>query len=172
MIRTATYSDLLKDVRWQKQRLEVFQRDGWACRRCGCSAGSMHVHHAFYDTRDPWDYPDGSLTTLCSECHDLIEMLKKCLKDRNAVLPQRDVDLKDWEEGARRILGLDTPKADDTAAMISTALQVPLLPPRGRFGQGMIEQLYALQGAGRWDEAGELFMERARELCGHNQPTE
>jgi hypothetical protein len=74
------YADKLKDVRWQKRRLEILQRDEFMCKSCFANEESaaemedtltLHVHHMYYEgNRDPWDYPNESLVTLCSECHD------------------------------------------------------------------------------------------------------
>lgn len=65
-----TYSEKLKDPRWQKKRLEVMERDGWACRDCGSNQETLNVHHCYYlSNTEPWDYPDNSLRTLCDSCH-------------------------------------------------------------------------------------------------------
>ncbi len=65
------YSDKLKDPRWQKKRLEILQRDNWACQRCFDPDSTLIVHHRYYlrDT-EPWDYYDDALVTLCQACHD------------------------------------------------------------------------------------------------------
>jgi hypothetical protein len=65
-----TYSEKLKDPRWQKMRLEIFERDNWRCVECKDHETSLHVHHAYY-TRglNPWEYPRESLSTLCEDCH-------------------------------------------------------------------------------------------------------
>lgn len=64
------YSTKLKDPRWQKKRLEILQRDNWSCQRCGDNKSTLHVHHRRYiPDRDPWDYPDDILVTLCEDCH-------------------------------------------------------------------------------------------------------
>jgi hypothetical protein len=67
-----TYQEKLRDPRWQKKRLQILERDGWACRLCGDKEKTLHVHHVHYDSRadGPWDYPDTSLVTLCCECHE------------------------------------------------------------------------------------------------------
>jgi hypothetical protein len=66
----SSYSEKLKDPRWQKKRLEVLKRDEWACRGCGDNDTTLHVHHIFYIPRsEPWDIPDGLLITLCESCH-------------------------------------------------------------------------------------------------------
>lgn len=64
------YSEKLKDPRWQKKRLEIFERDGWKCRACGEKDKSLHVHHIFYlPKKEPWDIPNGFLITFCEDCH-------------------------------------------------------------------------------------------------------
>ena len=65
-----TYSEKLKDPRWQKMRLKVLERDNFTCLCCGDSSKQLHVHHAFYiSKRDPWEYNHNSLLTLCLDCH-------------------------------------------------------------------------------------------------------
>lgn len=65
-----TYKEKLLDVRWQKKRLEVLNRDKWTCQECHATSGTMHVHHLDYESNtEPWDYPDYYLQTLCSGCH-------------------------------------------------------------------------------------------------------
>lgn len=64
------YSDLLKDPRWQKLRLKIFDRDGWKCRVCECEAKTLHVHHKKYVWgANPWDSPPEDLITVCENCH-------------------------------------------------------------------------------------------------------
>lgn len=66
------YSDKLKDPRWQRKRLEILNRDGFKCLACGAKNKQLHVHHCYYVSgRDPWEYGQRALKTLCSECHDL-----------------------------------------------------------------------------------------------------
>jgi len=63
-------SEKLKDPRWQKLRLEVFDRDEWACQGCGDSENTLNVHHTYYEAlKEPWEYPLRSFVTLCEECH-------------------------------------------------------------------------------------------------------
>jgi hypothetical protein len=67
-----SYSDLLRDRRWQKKRLKIMERDGWRCVRCHDTDNEsmLQVHHKEYIRgRDPWDYADDMLETLCSNCH-------------------------------------------------------------------------------------------------------
>lgn len=66
----SAYAAKLRDPRWQRRRLEVLNRDDWTCRKCFGSEDTLHVHHRRYITgREPWDYPDELLVTLCEMCH-------------------------------------------------------------------------------------------------------
>lgn len=65
------YSEKLRDPRWQRKRLEVLQRDEWHCQICFDGESTLHVHHRYYERgKDPWDYPDRALVTLCESCHE------------------------------------------------------------------------------------------------------
>ncbi len=65
-----TYSDKLRDPRWQRKRLEIFQRDNWTCLSCHGKDAELNVHHVVYRKIDPWAYPDYLYQTLCSDCHE------------------------------------------------------------------------------------------------------
>lgn len=76
------YMVKLRDPRWQKCRLEVFERDVWQCT--WCKAGeldrrNLQVHHGFYsrEFENPWEYPRDSLFTLCEKCHKQAEVIKQ-----------------------------------------------------------------------------------------------
>jgi hypothetical protein len=66
-----TYAEKLLDPRWQKLRLQVFERDDWKCRACGNTSKTLNAHHPVYHPHSdgPWDYEIDSIITLCSECH-------------------------------------------------------------------------------------------------------
>lgn len=70
-----TYSQKLKDPRWQKRRLEILNRDGFKCCYCGDAKTELHVHHRRY-SGDPWNSEDCDLETLCKDCHDIVELIK------------------------------------------------------------------------------------------------
>ena len=75
-----TYSEKLKDPRWQRKRLEILQRDDFTCQKCKDKESTLHVHHRIYlKGNDPWDYPDELLVTLCENCHEAegVEALPK-----------------------------------------------------------------------------------------------
>lgn len=65
-----TYSDKLKDPRWQRRRLEIYQRDNFTCIYCGDKTKELQVHHVLYlSNRDPWEYDEIHLVTACRDCH-------------------------------------------------------------------------------------------------------
>ncbi len=65
------YSDKLRDPRWQKLRLSVFQRDNWTCKKCGNKEKTLHIHHIVYHkNKEPWEYSMDDLMTLCEACHE------------------------------------------------------------------------------------------------------
>lgn len=73
-----TYSNKLKDPRWQKKRLEILQRDEFKCRSCKDKDSTLHVHHVKYDSGcDPWDYDNDDLITLCESCHEMWHIIDK-----------------------------------------------------------------------------------------------
>lgn len=88
------YSEKLKDPRWQRKRLEILQRDDWACQCCRDKASTLQVHHKQYHG-NPWDAPDDSLETLCEECHANRTSLNKLF------------------------LGLDSKKANEIGALMA-----------------------------------------------------
>lgn len=65
-----TYAEKLKDPRWQRKRLEVFNRDNFTCRDCGVKDKPLHVHHCHYEKGDPWKTHSDFLLTLCEDCHN------------------------------------------------------------------------------------------------------
>lgn len=64
------YQEKLLDPRWQKKRLEVFERAGFKCQCCGRGDLTLHVHHLVYLGKEPWETPDNALESLCSHCHE------------------------------------------------------------------------------------------------------
>lgn len=67
----STYAQKLKDPRWQRKRLEIMSRDGFTCQKCGSASNTLNVHHHRYLLgRNPWEYPDADLVTLCEKCHE------------------------------------------------------------------------------------------------------
>lgn len=72
-----TYSEKLKDPRWQKKRLEILDRDRWSCQICGDDTSPLNVHHMEYHSGiNPWEYEDKELITACECDHEYISSLK------------------------------------------------------------------------------------------------
>ena len=66
-----SYAEKLKDPRWQKKRLEIFERDSWKCQACGATEIMLCVHHRYYNKNaEPWEYHNDALVTLCELCHE------------------------------------------------------------------------------------------------------
>lgn len=75
-----SYSEQLLSPKWQKKRLEILQRDGFACKLCKDTETTLHIHHIYYTKgAKPWEYENEALDTLCSDCHKYIEYLTKCM---------------------------------------------------------------------------------------------
>jgi 5-methylcytosine-specific restriction endonuclease McrA len=118
------YKKLLKDPRWQKKRLKVFERAGWMCERCGDSKSELHVHHTFYDGRKPWKYPKSSLECLCKSCHeaehfvsdDVLEDLddgeeeEECVSEEEKDSYPDGDDWVDWEQREEELTKLEEGK--------------------------------------------------------------
>ncbi len=65
-----TYQEKLKDPRWQKKRLEIMQRDNFECQICGDGESTLNIHHYYYEPgKEPWEYNNDDLITLCESCH-------------------------------------------------------------------------------------------------------
>ena len=78
-----TYSEKLKDPRWQKKRLEILQRDNFTCLCCdNITNETLNVHHLYYEKGvDPWNYDNHSLITLCDTCHYVIHTIDKIVEN-------------------------------------------------------------------------------------------
>lgn len=69
------YETILLDPRWRKKREEILDRDFHCCVICRMQ-GNLEVHHRQYHFslslnafRDPWNYQNHLLVTLCEKCH-------------------------------------------------------------------------------------------------------
>jgi hypothetical protein len=71
-----TYSEKLRDPRWQRKRLEIMQRDNFTCTQCGDTKSTLNIHHWEY-SGDPWEAGDENLSTVCEKCHCVIERRKE-----------------------------------------------------------------------------------------------
>ncbi len=71
-----TYSEKLRNPKWQRKRLEILQRDNFKCCLCGDEETELHVHHLKY-TGEPHEAPNKDLQTLCAHCHLIEEIYNK-----------------------------------------------------------------------------------------------
>lgn len=70
-----TYTEKLRDPRWQRLRLQILERDSFTCTLCGDTETELHIHHEEY-VGEPWEAPIDKLKTLCKHCHKVVEELK------------------------------------------------------------------------------------------------
>jgi 5-methylcytosine-specific restriction endonuclease McrA len=70
-----SYKVALFDPRWKEKRKVILERDEEKCVICK-SEESLQVHHRQYHFskslnafREPWEYTDNLLITLCESCH-------------------------------------------------------------------------------------------------------
>lgn len=77
-----SYSEQLRDPRWQRKRLEVLEAAGWTCKQCGEKSKQLQVHHMYYKRgASPWEYPEEALVVLCEDCHDFVASLQEFLAE-------------------------------------------------------------------------------------------
>lgn len=83
-----SYSDLLRDPRWQRLRLEVMQRADFKCEHCGSETTTLNVHHTYYRRgRKPWEYDHETLRCLCEPCHKKEHPEKQVVPPRAVRVP-------------------------------------------------------------------------------------
>jgi len=71
-----TYSEKLKDPRWQKKRLEVLSRDNFTCQLCNDTKETLQIHHLKYIRgNEPWEYDLDNFKCLCESCHKTITLI-------------------------------------------------------------------------------------------------
>lgn len=112
-----TYSELLRDPRWQKKRLEVMGRDGFTCQRCGSKDKTLNVHHKYYEPgMNPWEYATETMVTLCDECHQVWqEKMTALLREIGLVKSPEGLDqIRGYIWSARRLW---RPEAGDSVAI-------------------------------------------------------
>lgn len=101
-----TYSEKLKDPKWQRKRLEIMERDTFQCQICWNKEETLTVHHKSYiKGRDPWDYDDEYLITLCEDCHQSVHYWEKNIKNNpnNSDYWLYGFNVTDWRMFHKRI---------------------------------------------------------------------
>jgi hypothetical protein len=71
-----TYSDKLKNPKWQKKRLQVLDKANFICELCQDTDETLQVHHLKYlKGKEPWEYDLDNFKCLCESCHKAITIL-------------------------------------------------------------------------------------------------
>lgn len=87
-----SYAKKLLDLRWKSRRLEILKRDNFQCVNCQYK-WELQVHHRYYeDGKEPWEYPDKCLVTLCNPCHGHLHesfVYREFVEDRIINPPER-----------------------------------------------------------------------------------
>jgi hypothetical protein len=120
-----TYSEKLKDPRWQKLRLKVFERDEFHCQLCYDDESPLVVHHLSYIPKhEPWDYPLENFMTLCESCHQYdYETRGEYEKQLLSVIKQKGFMADDVQRIVNGFLKLRLPYPPEvTASIIEFAL--------------------------------------------------
>lgn len=87
MKASPSYSELLRDPRWQKVRLKKLEAANWCCQACYDHETMLSVHHKRYvKGRLPWEYPEHELVVLCQPCHEYEHQGKELRSDLMAAL--------------------------------------------------------------------------------------
>lgn len=69
--KNGDYDKLLLRPEWQRKRLEILSYSDFRCQLCGSKTQTLHVHHSYYESgKMPWEYPNGSMISLCDKHHD------------------------------------------------------------------------------------------------------
>jgi 5-methylcytosine-specific restriction endonuclease McrA len=70
-----SYAALLFSPKWREKRVEILNRDNNRCIHCHTTE-NLQVHHRQYHFsirenkyKDPWEYANSLLITLCEPCH-------------------------------------------------------------------------------------------------------
>lgn len=99
-----SYAEKLKDPRWQKKRLQILNRDGFACVRCTNDKRELHIHHLIYTKgEEPWETDDVFLVTLCDLCHKNVRGTEEKLALFHGVILRSGVDEAVFWELFKRI---------------------------------------------------------------------
>ncbi len=90
------YRKQLNTKEWKQKRIEILDRDGHKCTKCG-STVKLTVHHIQYNSiyKDAWNYPNELLVTLCNKCHTLFHKSKSS-NDNETFGMHRTTEGVDW----------------------------------------------------------------------------
>jgi len=89
---TLTYSQKLKDYRWQNKRKYILERANNKCEDCN-STLNLQIHHCYYMYGyEPWEYPFDSFRCLCIACHTKRGLTEQVLRGHLASLKTNELD--------------------------------------------------------------------------------
>lgn len=92
ILTNVTYSEKLRDERWQRKRDKVKEKANYKCQDCG-NKEKLEVHHCYYKYGlEPWQYPIDSLRCLCSGCHEKRGKVEMVLRARMADLNTKELE--------------------------------------------------------------------------------
>lgn len=90
-----TYSEQLKDPRWQRKRLEKLNEANFECEDCGGNQKTLHVHHVVYKkNKAPWEYDSSLLKVVCEDCHAFIHKQKTDLKENLEIIEMEGLGIE------------------------------------------------------------------------------
>lgn len=142
----AEYVSLLKDPKWQKKRLEILERDHFACQICFDGESELHVHHKSYRYGAmPWDYDNNLLVTLCKNCH-----------------AEETANLKNEERALLDTLKIGGANSQELNALMDAFADMrrhPLTEPEWTMIVGHIRELFSGREShsGMWEEVDRKF---------------
>ena len=101
------------------------QRDDFKCQQCQRDDQTLNVHHRYYvKGRDPWQYPDFALQTLCEECHgDLHGPLRE----------NEEFGFYEWEDALDFFLGQQPHLAGELWTLAASFAWAEDITPEERF---------------------------------------
>lgn len=126
------YSEKLKSPKWQKKRLEIMNRDGFQCQMCFDTEETLTVHHKYYTKgKQPWQYDNECLITLCEDCHESVhfweaEFKKYPERYLNFPIFNNITDLRILAERINTIHKLEGDYAIKTITQLLTAYSIGL----------------------------------------------
>lgn len=99
-LRFNGYSEKLCDFRWHDKRRKILDRDGYMCQNCSITNTELHIHHCYYESgKEPWEYDNQSLVTLCRNCHEYeTEYLYSMKKNLTDSLSKKGVTANTFEQ--------------------------------------------------------------------------
>lgn len=121
-----SYGDKLRDPRWQRKRLKIYERDNFTCTVCGDDTTELQVHHlTYFPGIEPWDYPDKDLVTLCRKSHE--QELKRDKWEDDLLLTLRAVGVPAYEiQALAQYLRLFPGMVIELRRMINNAINLGL----------------------------------------------